>query len=420
MGFASSKLEVPLFAELYGYGPFLGRRNQGIHEDIFCRAASFEQNGERAIIIVSDLVTMDEQRARDVRSAIAQRLHINSDGIMLCATHTHSAPTISPGIGWGELNQEFVDNWIKTAVATALEAVTDEEAVSMHGGKVDLSRQLGKNRVFADGPTDPDIRWIRFKRQDGSSKLLLHNHGMHGVIFGPQMLYVSSDWSGTANRVIEERKLAENAMFLQGACGNINTEPVAVDFETGKKAITKLVKSYVNDLATGLGNDNEQNLCPFPLKSILKKHTLPHKAVTPSQLREKAKVLSNSYLCNRMEEMALYMEAGNSIEVQADLQSIRIGDLYIYALPGEPFYEIGHDIARKSPGKMAIISEVSNGNCRYFPTRETFEKFPDITSQAGSGYYEIHQGCGRFMPEYIDEIGDYIIDKCLKAGAKLS
>ena len=45
IGCAEQKLEVPLFTELYVYGPYAGRRNMGVHEDLYCRAFSFF-NGE--------------------------------------------------------------------------------------------------------------------------------------------------------------------------------------------------------------------------------------------------------------------------------------------------------------------------------------------------------------------------------------
>ena len=217
VGCAANKIEVPLFAELYGYGPFLGRRNRGVYQDIFCRAASFTQGHSTVLIIVSDLVTMDDKQAWVVRNEISVQSGIKPENIMLCATHTHSAPTISPGIGWGELSPEFLSNWKNCAVKTGLSALSSTEKVSMHNGKAPLNKQLGKNRVFEEGPTDPDIRWTKFLRDNGSCKLLLHNHGMHGVVFGQQMFYVSPDWPGAANEVILQRKLADNVLFLQGA-----------------------------------------------------------------------------------------------------------------------------------------------------------------------------------------------------------
>ena len=64
-----------------------------------------------------------------------------------------------------------------------------------------------------------------------------------------------------------------------------------------------------------------------------------------------------------------------------------------------------------SPGAFPLVAAIANGNCRYFPTPETFARHPDIVGAAGYGYYEIHQGCGRFMPEYEDHVAQFLVDQ---------
>ena len=40
-GAAENVVEVPLFAELGGYGPFRGRRNIGVRDPLWCRVLTF-------------------------------------------------------------------------------------------------------------------------------------------------------------------------------------------------------------------------------------------------------------------------------------------------------------------------------------------------------------------------------------------
>ena len=190
MGFAAEAIPVPLFTELYGYGPFLGRRNRGVRDPLICRVATLHQGPIRLILIVSDLVTMDSEAAWRIRGELGRTLRIPGNRILVAGTHTHSGPTVSRGIGWGELDPVFQQGWIEVAVRTASRAMADETPVTATAGRVALSAMQGCNRVFKNGPTDPDIRWVRFTSPDGSTKLLLHNHGMHAVVFGPKMLRV--------------------------------------------------------------------------------------------------------------------------------------------------------------------------------------------------------------------------------------
>ncbi|OPY89398.1 MAG: hypothetical protein A4E71_00013 [Smithella sp. PtaU1.Bin162] len=337
--------------------------------------------------------------------------------VTVCGSHTHSGPTVSKGIGWGELSPEFREKWIELAVAKGIEAFENEEKISaVFYGKSMLKEKLGMNRVLEDGPTDPEIRWIKFIRPDGRTKLLIHNHAMHGVVFGPANLLVSADWIGAVNALIINEGIAEDTIFLQGALGNINTVPVCVnDVNEGRKHIERISASYVKSLVAGLNNETE--MINTNIAFLSRDFLLPVKTVTPESLRKTAEKLAthgrSKFLIDRLQEMALYIEAGNSIDVMAELQVLKIGEAVVYAIPGEPFLELGMELMAKSPG-FPVVAAIANGNCRYFPTEDIFARFSDILSQPSGGYYEIHQGCGRFMPEYQDNISQFIIEKLLE------
>lgn len=411
VGCAARVIETPLFVELYGYGPFLGRRNRGVRDPLHCRAASFRQGEGRVLIVASDLVTVSRSAVWTIRRGIAAAAPIAPEAILVCGSHTHSGPTVSRGIGWGELDHGFRAGWIRTAIETGLAAIADETPVTLVTGRTPLREPLGTNRVQADGPTDPEIRWVQAARPSGQVKLLLHNHGMHGVVFGKDMLLVSADWPGVATQAIVEHGLAENAVFLQGAEGNVNTSPCCRSQAEGEPVLQRLVSSYVESLVAGLGSG--QPMRSNQVRSALREVTFPTKPCTPASLRGSAAALrethpERTYLIQRLEEMALYAEHGGTLDVKADLQVLAVGEMVIHTVPGEPFVEVGAEIIRRSPGAFPLVAAIANGNCRYFPTPEAFARHPDITGPAGYGYYEIHQGCGRFMPEYADHVAEFL------------
>jgi hypothetical protein len=228
------------------------------------------------------------------------------------------------------------------------------------------------------------------------------------------MLLVSADWPGVATQMIVDRGLAAHAMFLQAAAGNVNTSPCCRNQEEGEPELVRIADSYVDSLAAGLAAaDPMQEPC---LDFALREVTFPTKPCTPASLRDSAATLAEvhpdrRYLIQRLEEMALYLENGGSLAVKADLQVLRIGDVCLHSVPGEPFLEVGHAIMQRSPAAFPLVVSLANGNCRYFPTPETFARHPDITGAAGYGFYEIHQGCGRFMPEYADHVAEFLVDQ---------
>ncbi|OQA82749.1 MAG: hypothetical protein BWY31_03097 [Lentisphaerae bacterium ADurb.Bin242] len=420
IGIAETTLNVPLFAELYGYGPFLGRRNRGTRDPLYCRVMSFTDGRRRNMIVVTDGVVTDDGEARALRTKIAKEFETEPDGIMFAATHTHSGPAMSSGIGWGEKSEEYLRHWRRTVIATVRKALQSEEEVTAFAGIAPLSRKLGVNRVNPKRPTDPSIRWIQFKRKNGTVKALLHNHGMHGVVFGRTLL-VSADWMGEANRLIKSRKLADTPFFLYGAAGNINTEPCCKQETEGEELLKRIGKSYVDDLEKSLKAGGKE-ISLHPLQNALERVRMPTVEEDSAQMRENAETVRkiNPFLADRFEEMAILHDRGKRFPVRLDLQVLRMGDVAVYAFPGEPFVELGRRIMEESAFPFAMPVGVANGNGRYFPTPETFDMFPDglATRKASYGFYEIYQGAGRFMPRYDRNIADFIVTRLLNLNLK--
>ena len=424
VGCAEAEIPVPLFVELYGYGPFRGRRNRGVRDPLMCRAVSFRSGADRLILITSDLVTMDPDCAWEIRTGIGRRLDTPPMDIMVTATHTHSGPTVSRGIGWGELDRDFQASWVRVAIEQGVRAAEDESPVKVEAGRSLLSGPLGYNRVDKGGPTDPDIRWLRFQRPDGGVKLLLHNHGMHAVVFGPTMLLASADWPGEVNRRLVEEGVAEHAFFLPGPAGNVNTIEPCKGLEEGEPRLRRIGEKYVADLRRGLEAGGEP-VDMAPLRAALEPTEFPTHEVTPESLRADARTLRDiegrQYLIDRLEEMALFMENGGETRVILDLQVLRLGEVYVYAFPGEPFVELGFEVLRRSPGRFALAGEVANGNGRYVPTPEVMDRYPSIAAPSrGAGYYEIQGGAGRFMPPFTRDVAPFVVGRLLEMAGKLS
>lgn len=430
VGCAESVIDAPLFAELYGYGPFIARRNRGVRDPLYCRCASFCDGRTRVLIISNDLVTMDPDRAWDVRGKVAASGKIPAENIMLCGSHTHAGPTISQGIGWGEVDPVFVSNWQDTACRTALAAMADETPVAMVCGAAALTGNLGYNRVWPDGPTDPEIRWAVFRAADGAVKLLLHNYAMHGVVFGRSMKHVSADWPGAVNSALIDRQFAQHVVFLQGAAGDINSgPPCCLPLAEGEKELARIADVYLESLKAGMSAGVQ--FAAAPVRALLKKMKLPSVPASPSELRETAAKLRTlglpdadnrvDYQANRLEEMALMAEHGADLSVTTDLQVFRIGELLIYAVGGEPFSEIGREILEHSPGRQAMLASIANDNLRYIPPPRVFRAHPDVfTRKRDLGYYEVHfAGLGRCRAKYRPEIGPFLVEHYLKMGVAL-
>ena len=425
-GAAENIVDVPLFAELGGYGPFRGRRNIGVRDPLYCRVLTFNDGTRRNVVVVTDMIASGQKECRLLRMELAEQYALYPESIMFMGTHTHSgACTSSCDVGYGEANPEFLENWRNTVKKTVGEAIRSEETVRAFAGKAPIRKQLGSRRTTSeDKHTDPEIRFVKFVRPDGTVKALLHNHAMHGVVFGPQ-LYVSADWMGDANAKIKKRGLAEIPCFLYGTAGDINVIWTHKNPAERHLNLEWIGTSYTDDLEAALNQCEEIEL--GPCKAALQATELPTEAVNAAEYREIAEKLLKklpspfekllNFIHDRMIEMAVLADQGYDFRVIRDLQVLKMGDLSISAVPGEPFLAVGEEIRAKSKSKFPIAVSVANGDAGYYPTREMFQQYPtifDCDDFGAFGFYEVWFGPGQLRPKFQPCIVEFLTGTLLK------
>ncbi|MDD3695442.1 MAG: hypothetical protein PHG44_05685 [Lentisphaeria bacterium] len=431
-GSAEVVLEVPLFAELAGYGPFFGRRNLGCRDALYCRVFSLSDGARRNLLIVSDVLSTDAAECRFMRKQLAATFNLCEEGILFMGTHTHSAPLIgSSSIGYGEVCPEFVAGWRKSVFAAVKTALADEETLHAFAGRAKLRKKLGQNRADPqNGHCDPEIRWVKLQRKDGSVKALLHNHAMHGVVFGRQQRLASADWMGDANRKIKERKLAEIPFFLYGCAGDINviwTHPKPEERELNLEWISQ---SYVDDLQLSLA-EGGQELNLAPLAAAMQSCELPTEPVSAAQLRgDAARLLAKlpsphaallQYMHDRMLEMAVLKDQGHKFACRQDLQYLGMGDLALFAIPGEPFIALGEKIMQEAKSRFPLALSCANGAAGYFPSPEMFARYPEqlcCDDYGAFGFYEVWFGPSKHRAKLKANIVEFITQSLLALESK--
>jgi len=90
-----------------------------------------------------------------------------------------------------------------------------------------------------------------------------------------------------------------------------------------------------------------------------------------------------------------------------EIQVLRIGDVAIVAIPGEPFAEMALEIRARSKFKHTVVAGYSNGCIGYMPTPESYAQ----------GGYEVdssykYYGTLPLSPSSYDEIVETAIGLC--------
>ncbi|MCQ2379366.1 MAG: hypothetical protein MJ025_00355 [Victivallaceae bacterium] len=430
LGCAEKELEVPLFAELSGYGAYCERRNLGVIEPLYCRAVSFNVKGKRAMIVYTDALETALDYAREMRKAIAEKFAVSPDGIAFVATHTHSGPALHAdvnGLSFGIPHPAYQKTWRKAVMEVAEKAIANEEDIAdVIVGRSVPSEKISRNRVEREkNITDPAIRWARFRRPDGTTKLFIHNFGMHPVTTNGKVniKYASSDWPGCTNRLIRERGLADMAVLFLGPAGDQMPKKTSIDQNSEEGTMIESV-DYMNALMAGLGNGKKISVdnLSFTLKTV----RMPVRVQTADELRADAKTLRDedarrgeSYWkdkATRLEEMAMLVEKGRDLGTSLDFQVIRLGGIHFFMVPGEPYVEPGIRLLEQAKCEFPFLVTMANGAGSYFFTKSSGERYPDMKSRDNKvfGFYEINLYMLAHRFRYENNVADFVMDTLLQ------
>lgn len=382
-----------------------GFNNSGVMDDLYARALSLKWNDRELMLITLDLCMLDEKTADFIRSSVSQKLKLPMENIMLCASHTHSGPRTMSGPyednpSAVNVISAYVDN-LKDKVVTICSQASCLRFRCKLSSAV-FSARLGYNRRFVrdsgygkkdvkmlftlwrnpehipNGLVDTDIPVLLLERQDesdydpflcqtGVNQLVLFNVPIHPVVLGEDSRYVSADYPGAAARCIE-RTIGNGtkAMFLLGACGNVNpyfacqNSPKAVEI---------------------IGNAIGYGIC--------------------SALSGKKEIVFDGL---KAFSERLPLENGKGLS-RVVTQVFKIGKAAIAAFSCECFTELGIRVRKESGFEQTLVATNANGGCGYIPTGETWDT---------EGGYEMDSAEKTgFDRDTLDKLGD-IAGKALR------
>lgn len=177
--------------------------------------------------------------AKLLREDIARKLGTTRDKVMLCFSHTHSAPNIS-------LEPEYFTFLREQVLKGVDQAQKTPAPVKAVWGIANAA--IGVNRRNPSGPLDRRLGILKIADAGtGKLKLLLLRVTAHANALHSPM--ISSDFIGVTRKLLEE-KYGCMVMITQGASGNVNPKysgsPEALDKMA--YAIMEAIDPYVHDL----------------------------------------------------------------------------------------------------------------------------------------------------------------------------
>lgn len=239
-GVAREVLRVPTGSPIGGWGSRPDHANVGTHRPIEITAlwvAARPSSGDRAevngaaVLITCDAVEWPPSVARPIREAVASRLGLPLDAVLLAATHTHSSVMISDAQisawdrdGTALRTRNRLADLIVEAAGRAADAPQEVEIlVTRRRCRVARSRRQQVSGRMVVGVAEPvedaAVEAIELRRGDGQTLATVVAFGSHPTVLSWGNLQVSPDYPASVREVMEA-EFSAPCLFFQGCGGD--------------------------------------------------------------------------------------------------------------------------------------------------------------------------------------------------------
>ena len=418
------------------------RPAEAVLEPLFARALVLQAGERRACLIVLDVTIVTADCSAPLRQAAAEIVGCTRQEVIVCATQTHSAPSLGhlmldpdfpalpPDCEWlrgGDSGySEFALGRAVEAVREAhagLEPVELAAASGIEGRLAFNRRAVGRDgRVFMpgrtwpeplgptnlrylEGPMDPEVGVIALRTPAGRMKALLAHYTCHPVHVFPKRI-VSPDWPGALCAELEQAYPGAVPLVLNGACGNINPwPPFEPDYPDDHVLMGRQLADMVGkiigtmEFAPPTRLDCRSALVPLPFRSlsaeeVAKSEEMLRRRLTP-EWQDEAHTQVTADWVTTASIASLYLQSRREGKLAYEVQALRLGDAAIVALPGEPFVEGQLALKIASPLYPTYVAHCATQYVGYIPT---------ATALARGGHEVNTRYWAKLQPEALDQI----------------
>src|SRR6266496_5683537 len=171
-----------------GWGAQKHEQAEGIDMDLWVTALAVSDQNTTALLLDVDIQILTNQRADQIRAAVAQATGLPIQNIRAAATHTHSGPV--PYKSWIEKGYEMVEPWFENlarwSAEAASEAMANLQPVQLRVGRGECHINTNRRAVTAagerflginpDGPCDHEVLVVKLDAATGQSLATLANY----------------------------------------------------------------------------------------------------------------------------------------------------------------------------------------------------------------------------------------------------
>jgi neutral ceramidase len=348
---------------LWGYGDRHDTLSNGTLDPLMAAAIVIQAGDQKMAIVGLDLGrSPNEKSLQTIRERIKAEAGIEHS--FIAGSHTHHAPVLelsdAPGKGKGRFDAalRYYKKLEDDIVAAIVEANSKLVPAKIATGAVDL-QGYNRNRhtKLLPKPVDTQLGIMRLDDMDGKPIAVMVNFAAHPTSIPSETIKFSADFAGSLkNQVMKE--LGGQAVFMQGACGDLSTDRGGKDYVEFGKAI--------GDDAVKLARTLEPKVPEKPTLEVREK-----------RFKYESRTNLNNPAIRVVYSIAFFPELiSNFVDEYADGVRPRLtvallnGEIAFVGGSGEFFCEHPIRLRERARVKQLFFLGYNNGYHQYFPTIE--------------------------------------------------
>jgi neutral ceramidase len=367
-GFSKVDITPSIPVMLYGYA---SRKtlSTGVHDQLYARVAAFENNGNKAILVSTDIGSYDYDLYEIIKKGLIDKFKLKDSELILSTIHSHSSPVVSLTAEWlNENNKKYTNELVQKIIAAVGEAITVMKPVTTGLGtgssmvgtnrremRADGAIKLGRNPY---GPADKEVQVMKVTAADGSFSGAIFDYATHATSLGADNMLISGDVIGLSEQFVE-KILGKNliAPAFAGASGDIDPwYRILPGFNEEPGWIPETVL-----LGTLLGEE---------VVTVFRK-------IKDTNSGGAVSSITYTLECNRrkMDEPADNKDENQKSTIPVNITVAKVGDdVAFVGFSVEMLTEIGMAIKKASPFKYTFIITHCNGDSGYLPPANLYKE----------------------------------------------
>jgi hypothetical protein len=384
-------------------------RADGVDEPLLAQALVLDDGQRRLALVATDLLWMPRHVAEAARHRITALTGIPAAGVLLNASHNHSAPVLlEPDSVRALVRTEGLDGYAGALPALLAGAVygayarLEPAAVGTGTGR---APGISVNRVDPGRSVDDTVFVLRV---DGESGVLAAVVGFacHGTCVGGQTLRWNADFPHALRVAVEQTHTGIECLFLQACAGDLapldywfgNETPVphglpARDRVGGGLAdeVRRMLPAIRTSGDAGLAIDSRmvplrRRHLPWPDADLDRAERQLAAQSEPAFPKVWPKELHTATSAQRFPlhyqrgALTMYrdMRRREDVPLQAEVQALAVGDVAIVGTGFELFSGPGRALRERSPFKTTLVLGYSNDYLGYLPPTEDFDRIAEV------------------------------------------